>query len=282
MSFDGPTYAEVLVPLPIAGAFTYRVPDELEGDVRPGHRVIVPFGQKKFYTGIVMSLTAMKPDVKFEIKSIVAALDKEPILRRPQLQLWQWISEYYLCAPGDVLRAALPAGLKVESETFLEVNGDYLPDPQAPLSEREAVIYQTLDHAGKRMSVAEIERATGFGNVSATATRMLDKGAVIISEKLVERYTARKVTYVRLTAERPDHEEALHKAFDAVSRSAKQQQALLALVDMTGIMRRDAAELREVTQAELLERTGLTQPVIKALADKGIVEIYQKEINRFR
>lgn len=282
MSFDGSSYAEVLVPLPIAGAFTYRVPYELEGDVRPGHRVIVPFGQKKFYTGIVMSLTAIKPDVNFEIKPIAAALDKEPILRRPQLQLWQWISEYYLCAPGDVLRAALPAGLKVESETFLEVNGDYEPDPHSPLTEREAVIYQTLDHAGKRMSVAEIERATGLGNVSATATRMLDKGAVIISEKLVERYTARKVTYVRLTARRPDHEEALHKAFDAVSRSAKQQQALLALVDMTGVMRRDGAELREVTQAELLERTGLMQPVVKALADKGIVEIYRKEINRFR
>ncbi len=273
-------YAEVLVPLPIVGTFTYEVPSELMFLVKHGHRVIVPFGNKKYYTGIVVNLTNQPPKGNYEIKQIISALDSEPILRRPQLQLWQWVADYYLCTPGEVYKAALPAGLKVESETFIEINPDFEISDNESLSERETIILQTLYHASKRLSIAEIEKLTGFSGVSATATRMLEKGAIIISEKLIERYTSRKVTYVRLTADRTDSDKALHAAFDAVKRSQKQEQALVALLELSSFLRK-GSELREVTQEQLLQRTGLPQPIIKSLADKGIVEIYKKEINRF-
>lgn len=273
-------YADVLLPLPIAGTFSYRVPQMLSDRVRPGYRVIVPFGTRKFYTGIVVSVGNTPPDGGFEVKELVSTLDDAPIVRRPQLQLWDWVADYYLCSAGDVFKAALPAALKVESETFIERNPDF-DTGDAVLSERETVILQVLDHEAKRMRISEIERATGFTNVGAIATAMLEKEAVIISEKLVERYTSRTVPYIRIALPKDDSD-ALRAAFEKVGKSSqiKQQQAFQALIEMSGFMRRDT-QPREVSQNELLERTGLTRQVLKQIADKGLVEFYKKEINRF-
>lgn len=272
-------FAEVLMPLPLTGTFTYRVPAHLSEHVRAGHRVIVPFGTKKFYTGIVVSTGNTAPEGGYELKEIVSALDAEPIVRRPQLQLWDWVADYYLCSAGDVFRAALPAALKVESETYVEVNPEFGPESARELNEREIIVLQVLDHADKRMRISDIEKATGFTGVGAIASRMLEKGAVIISEKLVERYTPRKVNYVSLTVDRSDSE-ALREAFSR-TRTVAQQQMLQALIELSGFMQR-TRPLREVTRDELLQRTGLSLPVVKQLADKGIVATYKKEINRFR
>ena len=271
-------YAEVILPLPLAVTFTYEVPDELVSVLRQGHRVLVPFGKKKFYTAIVAALTTVRPE-GYELKTIIAALDEKPILRYPQLKLWEWVAEYYLCSTGEVMKAALPAALKVESETFLELNPDFEENPDCRLGEKESIVLQILSHSGKRMSVAELERATGFANVSALASRMLEKEELIISEKLVERYVPRKVTYLRIKGERGDSGR-LHEMFDKVSRARKQEQALLSLIDMSGFMQQ-GKELNEVVLNDLLERSGLTRPVITELERKGIVEIYKKEINRF-
>ena len=271
-------YAEVILPLPLSVTFTYGVPREMSAAVKPGHRVLVQFGAKKFYTAIVESLTNEAPK-GYEVKDIVMALDEQPILRRPQMQLWQWVAEYYLCSVGDVFKAAVPAGLKVESETFIERNPDYEEPLDSRLSEREVVIMQTLDHADKKMTVAAIEKATGFTNVSATAAKMLEKGAIIISEKLVERYTSRKVTYVAVTAERGDSD-ALHAAFDKVKGASKQERAFITLLELSGYMRRDAP-VREVTREELLDRSGVSTAILRAMVEKGLIKIYSKEVNRF-
>ena len=117
-------YAEVILPLPLFGTFTYSIPTTLEGKAAVGHRVIVPFGRKKYYTGIIESITPVAPE-GFEVKDISSVLDPWPVVKHPQLKLWEWIAEYYLCTAGDVYKAAVPAGLKVESETFIELNPDY-------------------------------------------------------------------------------------------------------------------------------------------------------------
>ena len=230
-------FAEVILPLPLSGTFTYEIPQEMAGEVKRGHRVIVQFGKRKFYTGIVTAITPRKPD-GYEVKPITLLLDNQPILRNPQLKLWEWVADYYLCSTGDVMKAALPAALKVESETFLEPATD-LDDAPSPLSEREAVILQTLIHAGKRMSVADLAKTTGYSGMNALAAKMLEKGLLMVSEKLVERYVARKVTYVAVNAERNDRQR-LHEMFDSVDRAPKQQQALLALLDMSGFMQPSA------------------------------------------
>ncbi|MCM1292382.1 MAG: primosomal protein N' [Bacteroides sp.] len=275
-------FAEVLLPLPLSGTFSYRVPDELSSQVLPGHRVIVPFGARKFYTGIVVSTGNIPPAGGFDIKEIAACLDRNPIIKRPQLQLWNWVADYYLCSPGDVLRAALPAALKVESETFIEANPDFDREDMSVLSERENVILQVLDHEDKRMKVSDIEKATGFTGVGMTATHMLEKGAVIISEKLIERYRSMKVGYISPAMVKGDTD-ALREAFEKVGKNnqVKQMTAFQALLQLSGFMN-CGAEVKEVSQQEVMERTGLPRTVLKQLADKGIVRLYKKEINRFQ
>ena len=149
-------YAEVILPLPLYSTFTYGICENDISKVKVGSRVIVPFGRKKFYTGIVSALTPIAPD-GYDVKEILQVLDDEPILRHPQLRFWNWISEYYLCAIGDVYKAGVPAGLKIESETFVEIAPDYEFSDEDPLSERETLIYQLLDHEGK-LTAAEIEK----------------------------------------------------------------------------------------------------------------------------
>lgn len=270
-------YAEVILPLPLNSTFTYSIPVELTDRIKVGHRVIVPFGRKKYYTAIVVSLTPLKP-TEYEVKEILIALDNDSIIRHPQLKLWQWVSEYYLCAIGDVYKAAVPSGLKIESETVVELNADYEECEENRLNERETIICQHLNHEGK-MTPAEIEKKTGFRNVELIVSRLLEKGAVIISEKLVERYRSRRETYVKATINHNDTN-AIHEAFNAVKGAKKQEQALLALMELSGFTRRDR-EPSEVTRTQLLERSGVTTAIINALEKKGLVEIYKKEINRF-
>ena len=188
-------YAEVLLPLPLYSTFTYHIPTELVDKIKVGYRVIVPFGRKKSYTAIVTAISPFAPK-GYEVKDITMALDNYPIVRHPQIKLWEWISEYYLCACGDVYKAAIPAGLKVESETFIELNSDYEEDENNRLNEREVMVCQLLDHNGK-MTPSDIEKKTGFKNVEAIVSRLLEREAIIISEKLVERYRSRKETYIR-------------------------------------------------------------------------------------
>ena len=271
-------YAEVLLPLPLYSTFTYHIPDEMVGKIKVGYRVIVPFGRKKSYTAIVTAVSPIAPQ-GYEVKDITMMLDDYPIIRHPQLKLWEWISEYYLSAPGDVYKAAIPAGLKVESETFIELNNDFEENEENRLNEREIIVCQLLDHNG-RMTPAEIEKKTGFKNVEAVVSHLLEREAIIISEKLVERYRSRKETYVKLTAIQGDNN-AIHVAFEKVKGAKKQETTLLALIELSGFTQK-ATPLKEVSRQELLERSGTTPAIVKAMADKGIVEIYKKEINRFR
>ncbi len=267
------TFADVLVPVPIMGSFTYKVPAEMTQTISVGHRVIVPFGRKKFYTGIVTGLSNMGPE-DYEVKDIASVLDNRPIVRHPQLKFWQWVADYYLCTPGEVMRAAMPAGLKVESETFIMPNPDYEEREDDRLTPRELAVMELLLGTDKKMPLDLIGKKTGFANMAAVANALLAKEAVMISENLVERYRSRKETYVRLKIERGDTE-ALHKTFDSVKCGGKQEKALLALIELSGFMRQ-GNELNEVTRTELIERAGVTTTIVAAMAKKGIVEIYTK------
>ena len=113
---DKPRYfAEVLLPLPLPGMFTYAVPDSLVDNAEPGQRVIVPFGARKQYTGIICRIHTDVPES--EVKLIISIPDNRPVVNTVQLKHWEWIADYYICTPGEVMRAALPSALKIESRT---------------------------------------------------------------------------------------------------------------------------------------------------------------------
>ncbi len=132
----------------------------------------------------------------------------------------------------------------------------------------------------KNECLDSLARKTGITTVGPVVNSLLARNAVMVSENLVERYHARKETYVRLSAARGDSD-ALHAAFDAVKKGSKQESALLALIELSGFMRQGLAELNEVTRAALMERSGATSTVIAAMAKKGIVEVYTRKVSRF-
>lgn len=272
------TYAEVLLPLPLTGFFTYKVPDMMAEAIRPGCRVVVPFGRTKFYTGIVAGLTPRRPE-GFETKEISQLLDIEPIVRHPQMKFWEWIADYYLCSQGEVFRAAVPAGLKLESETVVEVNPDFEEDPGDRLGERDLLVMNAVRRVPKKATLAAVAKETGFRNTSAIVARLVERDALMVSENLVERYKTRKIEMVEMAIERGDST-ALHAAFDSVKGAPKQEKALLTLIELSGFMRQ-GSDLCEVTRADLLDRSGVISPIIIALENKGIVRRRKKEVSRF-
>lgn len=273
--FKSMKYAEVILPLPLYSTFTYKVPDTMADSLSIGFRVLVPFGRKKFYTGIVEMLHNRQPE-GYEVKEIISVLDSNSILRHPQLKFWQWISEYYLCSLGEVYKAAVPAGMKVESETYVSANPDFI-DSDHSMKERETVIYDLLSTRDK-LTPADIAKATGYKNVEAIVASMIEKEAIFISEKIVDNYRPKTEIFVKLNAEKGDNEK-VGQFFEAVKSAKKQEAALLAYLDLSKWMQR--GEAAEVSREALKERSEASNTILKAMSDKGIFTLYKKEINRF-
>lgn len=269
-------FADVILPLPLYRYFTYRIPDEMQGRLRQGHRVVVSFGRSKFYTAIVVALHDMEPQ-GYEVKEIATLLDDEPIVLRTQLNFWQWIAEYYLCSVGDVYKAALPSGLKLESETSLTINNDYEEDVDNRLTEREAVLLQTLAGQG-RLTVQELEKATGLRNTLPVLRRLVEREAVFVTERMRVNYKPKTEVCVRLTFEQGNHE-ALRAAFDLVGRAKQQEVLLLSFLDLSHFMQKGCYV--EVSRSELLARADVSPAVLAGLVNKGVMETYKREVSRF-
>lgn len=271
-------YAEVIIPRPLDTTFTYRVPDGLAADIRNGSRVIVPFGPRRYYTGVVDSLSSVGPvNTDYAMKDVVMVVDPRPIVRHPQVKFWRWLAGYYLCSLGEVYAAALPAGLKIESETQIELNREAVDDDAFDLDRRESTLIELLASKGGVMSPREISSVDGFSNPEPVIARLLDKQLVVIKEKLVERFKAKKESYVALIVndgESPDD------FFARVKGAKAQERALMALISLGG-MKPDGSLAREVTRKALEERAAVTGPIIKELQKKGLVRLYDKEISRF-
>ena len=272
-------FVDVILPLPLYSSYTYSVPENLQDDVQVGSRVLVQFGKKKYYTGIVEALHSNQPS-GYEIKPLVSVLDPEPILRYPQLNFWKWLSDYYLCSPGEVYKAAVPTGLKPESETRISLNPDYEPDPVNPLrlTDHQALLLMTMQEK-KRLTIAEIEGETGIRNVTKVMLPMLDAGILEIDERVAERYRPKKINVVNLNAERGD-QSRLHVFFDLVKKSRLQEKALLTYLDMSGWLT-PGTELKPVSKQQLIDAAGVSPSILKALVDKQIIKIEKKYVNRF-
>ena len=269
-----PKFAETLLPLAIPGTYTYRIPEGMTLSI--GMRVLVPFGRKKIFTAIVTSLHEREPK-GYDVKEILGTLDDKPILRHPQLEFWQWIADYYLCSMGEVFKAAVPSGLKVESETTISVNPDFEESQPGQLSDRERVILDFTAQRG-RVQIAEIARATGFKTVERNVSHLLDMDALHVCERVVDNYRPKTEACIRLTVARDD-EKKLHEFFDQLKRAPKQESLLLAYLDMSRWLQ--SGEPREVSKENLLKRAGVSNAVLHEAVKRGLFEIYKKEINRF-
>lgn len=266
-------YVDVIVPLPVMGQFTYAVPEELEGKVEWGCRVIVPFGAKKYYTGIIIR-TDTTPSGEYETKEVSEVLDTHPILLKHQFAFWKWMADYYLCTWGDVYNAAVPSGMKIESETRVEGNPDF--EASAPLSEKEQKVLDLLGQ-GKAQDIARLEKESRIRNLLPVIKSLLDKEAVRIKEELKQNYKPRTEARVRLT-ERMRNERNLHIQLDLLSRAKKQQAVLMKYLELSHW--EEGKEPEEVSRTRLLEAAQAASSVLNGLVEKGILEIYLHETGR--
>ena len=246
----------------------------MDGQVQIGCRVVVSFGRKKFYTGIVRNVHYLKPQ-EYEVKEVSAVLDEHPILVPLQFRFWEWLADYYLCTQGDVYKAALPSGLKLESETVVEYNPDF--EATEPLSEREQKVLDLLA-VEPEQTVTRLEKESGLKNILAVVKSLLEKDALFVKEELKRTYKPKTETRVRLT-EAACNERRLHFFFDELQRRApKQLDLLMKYIELSGCL--GGREVKEVSKAELLKRSGATPAVFSGLVDKGVFEVYQQEVGR--
>ena len=264
-------YVDVILPLPLAGGFTYALPDEVADKVVKGCRVVVPFGRKKFYTAIVYHVHYLCP-TEYEVKEITAMLDEKPILLPLQFKFWQWIADYYLCTLGDVYKAALPSGLKIESETIVVYNPDF--EAYAPLSPKEQQLLDALSNDHEQ-SVTRLEKETGMNAILTVVKQLLDKEAIHIKEELKRTYKPKMEARVRFAMEMSERQ--LNILFDLLKRSAKQEALLMKYIQLSGYHR---GEMLEVSRQTLLQSTGASASALNALVDRKVFEIYHAEIGR--
>lgn len=272
-------FAKVIVPRPLDGAFTYRVPESMQQAIGVGKRVVVPFGGKRFVTGIVESLSPVKDNDVADVKDIIEVLDVRPSVIHPQIKLWQWLADYYMCPVGDVYKAAVPSGLKPESESVVELD----PDAEAALfdslGERDMALIALVREKGK-MSVKELAKSLGVASVESRVARLVDSHLLVMHESMTGRYRRVKVQKV-LPAIPEGDKIALMAAFEAVKRSRGQQETLTRLIALSGFNNSTIAT-KAVSKADLLESSPLvTWEHVTALKKKGLVTIETCEISRF-
>ena len=147
-------YADVILPLALPKNYTYAIPDGMDGTVQAGSRVAVQLGKHKKYAGIVKAVHGQAP-LEYKTKPLLDLLDKEPVVYQAQLDFWNWISNYYMCTEGEVLNAALPAHLKLSSETILLYNEEFGDDLSA-LDEDEYLVAEAL-HIRKELRIEEVQ-----------------------------------------------------------------------------------------------------------------------------
>lgn len=269
-------YVDVIVPLPIAGEYTYSLPPALEGKVHGGCRVVVPFGPKKYYTAIVVSVHGSAPEA-YETKDILEVLDERPVLLKRQFDFWQWVSDYYLCTIGDVYKAALPSGLKLESETMVVYNPDF--EASGPLPPKEQLLLDLLS-ANPEQCVTQLEKAAGIRNILPVVRSLLEKEAVCIKEELKRSYKPKTEIRVRLAGNMRT-EKALQFQMNMLDRpkTEKQLAVLMKYVELSG-WNGTGETLKEVSRKRLTEAAGVSPAVLDALVRKQVLEVYSSEVGR--
>lgn len=262
-------FVDVILPLAISKAYTYRVPGEWNGQVAVGKRVIVQFGKNKVYSAIIYQISD-RPPQRYEAKYILDVLDDAPVVDGHQLRLWEWISDYYMCSLGEVMQAAMPAALKLASETKI-IAADISGVNRSELHDKEYLILDALD-ISPELKVSDIVKLLGQKTVFPILKRLLDKGLILISEEITERYKPKKKTYIVLSEAFTD-EAGKRGLLEELNRAPKQQDAVLAYLQLK-------KSTSHVSRQDIMEASGCGAGVITALVEKGVFETRERVVSR--
>lgn len=264
-----PYFAEIIIPKALPQNYSYSIPEGKEDELMPGMRVVVPLGKRKLYTGVVKRIFSAE-SLEYNTKPILGKEDEFPIILSEQFRFWQWIANYYLCSEGEVMTAALPSGLKLESEMVV------LRNPQKEmideeLNDTEYLVVEALQVQAK-LSIKDLTEITGLKNPLLVVKELLSKQYLFLEEELKGGYTPRKKRMIALTDKvKADN---LNETFDTIGRSEKQRELLLAFFRYAGIG-------KSMVAATLLKKANSNEAALKGLEKKGLVDINYEEQNIF-
>ena len=267
-------FADILLPLPIDGTFTYRVPYDWNDHIKVGHRVAVQFGRKKLYSGIVKKIHQTPPS-KGIAKYILNILDEKPLVNTLQLKFWEWMAGYYMAYEGEVMNAALPSAFRIASEGVVMLAPGFVPDRNI-LSEFEYRVTEALlEH--QKLKVGDISKVVGYTKVLPLLKSMIDKKLVVMDEELSERFKPKTEKFVRVAPEVFD-EEILQELMDDLSKRAyKQLELLMNYIAIAGMQHSEPVWVR---QKELLKQS--SPSALKSLIAKGIFQSEKREVSRLK
>ena len=266
-------YADLILPIPLPNLYTYKIPLQFQEKLETGYRVVVQFGKRKIYTGIVKNIHKKKPEF-YETKDVLEVLDDKPIVNIFQLKFWEWISEYYMCTLGEVYKAALPLGLKLESESKVLENLAF--DNIETLNEKERIILQNIKK-DKSLSFSKINSLLKQKQSITIIKSLLEKNAIILEEKLRNVYKPKYETYLKLSSEFQD-EKKLETIFNSLSKTPSQLKILMTFLKSASTI--EKAISAEVRKKDLLIDSDTSQQTLNELIKKNIFILHKKEINR--
>jgi primosomal protein N' (replication factor Y) len=275
---SGNNFADIILPVPIPRMFTYKIPTNLKPQIQIGSRVMVQFGKKKVLTGIIGKVHN-KPPQAYESKPILDVLDIEPSVNPLQIRFWVWMAEYYCCHIGEVMHAAVPSGLRLSSESKIQLNPNFdREESKYPLDYREEKILEALEKT-EEISYEDCEKILGVKTIHPILKSLVAKEAILVYEKVLEKYTPKVETRIRLTADIVSSKAALEAVFEGVQGKPKQESILLKYLRDIPVFQKPHLNEKGVDKAKLLEE-GDSESSLKTLIKNGIFESFKVVVNR--
>ena len=275
-------FVDVLLPFPLPGLFTYRIPADFEKEIQFGMRVAVPFGKSKLHSALVIEVHTRVPN-QVNIKYILELIDEKPVISREQFRLWQWISQYYMCHLGEVMAVALPSAFKLASETKIMLSPQFDGDLSI-YNEKECQIVESLSYRFA-MTVDEIAKVVEIKKIIPIIKTLIEKGAIITDEEIKNPYKPKTETRIALALPYTT-EAAFYTLIDelgASKKSAKQVDLLLAfmmlLKEETPTGHKIDLSLSVAKQA-FLKRAEMPSSRLDALIKKEVFKTEEIQISR--
>ena len=262
-------FVEVIIPLALPKNYTWQVPDEMQLAIVPGIRVEVALKKNKKYAGIVKKIVHEIP-VGFIPSPILNILDTAPVVNETQLKLWEWIAQYYMCTEGEVMQAAIPANLKLSSESVLQWNEERSLD-FSDLSDAEFIIAEALEIKGE-LKISEVQQLLDINNTYPVIKKLVEKGVCFVWEELKEKYKQKTENYILLHPKYAQETELEH-LLNNWSRAPKQMELLLAYLHLKNT-------IGVVTQVDLLKKANASAAQLKGLIEKGILIAERRNTDR--
>ncbi len=258
-----PLFADVILPLPLREVFTYSVPPGLEDRVVPGVRVAVPFGPGRHYAALVVALHREAPAGR-QVRPVLFPLDDRPVAGEEHLRFWEWMARYYLCSTGEVMKAALPPGMKLESETYVTA----APSGIIPCSDEEKKLLDLLGTG--RMRIGSIGALKELRHPLRLLKQLVEKQAVVVEERLSERHRPRQLTMVAAGVLMHSQEQ-LETALATLKRAPRQRALLRRAASLLAPFTPGAPEA--VEKKTLLAEGGFTEALLSQLVARNMLVV---------